>query len=83
MMSATDAVELADAADRAVFAEIGRLGERELADVKAWVPSGREGDQPRRDEKARRVLTEQLKQAIAAREAAEPTAGEHGGASAP
>ena len=70
-MNAADAIEQAEAAERAAIAEIGALGARELADVKAWVASGCEGPQPRPDAEARRVLADQLSDAIAAREVAE------------
>lgn len=54
----------AEAAERAAFAEIGALGERELAAVKAWVASGCEGPEPRPDPEARRVLSERQMAAI-------------------
>lgn len=76
------AVAEAEAAERAVIAEIGALGERELAAVKAWVASGCEGPRPRPDAEARRVLTERLMAAIEAREAAEKAAGDQVAAAA-
>ena len=64
-----------EAAEREAISAIGALGEAELTAVKAWVASGCEGPQPRPDPEARRVLTERLVQAIAAREATEKAAG--------
>ena len=61
----------AEAEERAAIAAIGALGERELIAVKAWVASGCEGPQPKRDDEARRVLADRLMAAIEAREAAE------------
>jgi hypothetical protein len=49
-----------DCAEREAFAAIGRLGDREIALIKAWVASGCEGPQPKPDVEARRVLAERL-----------------------
>lgn len=57
----------AEAEERAAFAGIGALGERELAAVKAWIASGCEGAQPKPDAEARRVLGDRLMTAIEAR----------------
>ena len=72
-----------EAAERAAFAEIGVLGEREFERVRCWIASGCEGPQPRPDEEARRALNDRLAAAIEAREAAElATDGQVGAASA-
>ena len=60
-----------ESAERAAFAAIGALGERELTAVKAWIASGCEGAQPRPDVESRRVLTERLMAALEAWEVAE------------
>ncbi len=65
---------MAEDVERAIIAEIGELGERELAAVKAWIAGGCEGPKPRPDVEARCVLTERLIAAIEAREAAEKAA---------
>ena len=72
-----------EAAERAAFAEIGVLGEREFERVRCWIASGCEGQQPRPDEEARRVLNDRLAAAIEAREAAaRAVGGQVGSASA-
>jgi hypothetical protein len=68
---ATDTLSEAEAAERAAIEAIKALGEAEIDAVKVWVASGCEGEQPRPDAEARRVLTETLMAAIEAREAAE------------
>jgi hypothetical protein len=60
----------AEAAECAIIAEIGALGEAELAAVKTWIASGCEGPQPQPDVEARRVLVDRLAAAMAAREKA-------------
>ena len=67
----------AESAERAAFAEIGRLGEVELTAVKAWIASNCEGLRPQPDAQTRRVLTDRLMAAMAA---AEKAAGGRGGA---
>ena len=57
----------AEAEERAALAAIGA---REIAVVKAWIAGGCEGPQPRPDEAERLRLSERLKAAMAAREAA-------------
>jgi hypothetical protein len=79
---ATDQPSKAEAAERAAIAAIKALGLAELDAVRCWVASGCEGPQPRADAEARRVLTEKLMAAIAAREAAERAAGGHRAADA-
>ena len=68
----------AEAAERAAFAEIGRLGEREFEAVLCWIASGCEGEQPKPDQEARLVLADRLSAAMAARETAEKGAGWRG-----
>jgi hypothetical protein len=58
------------AAERAAFAAIGALGERELSAVKAWIASGCERAQPKPDDEARRLLADQLTLATDATKAA-------------
>ena len=70
----------AESAERAAFAEIGRLGEVELTAVKAWIASNCEGLRPQPDAQTRRVLTDRLMAAMAAREAVERASGGGGGA---
>lgn len=72
----------AEATEREAFAEIGRLGEVEIARVKAWIASGCEGPQPKPDAEARRVLTDKLMAAVETREAAERAAGGRDGRAA-
>ena len=62
----------ANAAERAAFAAIGELGERELTAVKAWISSGCVGPQPRPDDTERQRLTDMLMAALEAREAVLP-----------
>ena len=73
-------VEQAEIAEREAFAAIGRLGLIELENVRCFVASGCEGPRPRPDDEARRVLTDNLTAAIAAREAAARAAGGQDGA---
>jgi hypothetical protein len=63
--------EEAQAAEREAFAAIGELGRRELDAVKTWIASGCEGPKPEPDHDERRRLNERLREAVAAREAAE------------
>ena len=70
----------AEAAECAPFAAIGRLGEVELAAVKAWIGSNCELPRPQADAEARRVLTDRLMAAMEERAAAERAAGGRRGA---
>ena len=72
----------AQAAERAAFAAIGRLGVQEFEAVRCFIASGCEGEQPKPDQEVRRVLTDRLMAAIAAREAAARAAGGHRAAAA-
>ena len=70
----------AEAAERAAFAAIGRLGVQEFEAIRCWAASGCEGAQPKPDVEARRVLADRLAAAMTAREAAERVAGGRDGA---
>jgi hypothetical protein len=59
-----------------VFAEIAKLGEKEIEAVKVWVASGCEGPKPQPDAEARRELTERMGRAVDATKAAKAVAAE-------
>jgi hypothetical protein len=59
-----------------IFAEIAKLGEKEIEAVKAWVASGREGTQPQPDAGERARLTKRMAAAVDAARAAKAVAGE-------
>jgi hypothetical protein len=59
-----------------IFAEIAKLGEKEIEAVKAWVASGCEGPQPQPDAGERARLTKRMAAAVDAAQAAKAVAGE-------
>jgi hypothetical protein len=59
-----------------IFAEIAKLGEKEIEAVKAWVESGCEGPQPQPDAGERARLTKRMAAAVDAARAAKAVAGE-------
>jgi hypothetical protein len=59
-----------------IFAEIAKLGEKEIEAVKAWVASGCEGTQPQPDAGERARITKRMAAAVDASRAAKSVAGE-------
>jgi hypothetical protein len=59
-----------------IFAEIAKLGEKEIEAVKAWVESGCEGPQPQPDAGERARLTKRMAAAVDAARAAKAVASE-------
>ena len=59
-----------------IFAEIAKLGEKEIEAVKVWVASGCEGPQPQPDAGERARLTKRMAAAVDAARAAKAVAGE-------